>query len=482
MSRGPFNKQMSIYVINFNSPIDISWSSFKNGANVPALNTIVNWVPGLTFQGVLDEANSRPAFLGSVVEADSILIYNEPNFVPVESTAIVPEGSVIAVYDSLLLQTPDSISDKIVSALNGPFSTVFGCPCTNVGPAGACTTNPVLRGLWAGITRDFSVNVGGVTGFLGPCFNPGKSMQVSAGIAPFFSVTAQVVRVRNFDRVKFLKVSSGFKECTQTMIITIIGQTCGSDNSDHGILTKFGVDVSMQASALGQNLFTEPKFCDNVDPAVQNLDCPVNGGCVQVFLPATYIEMTIEINLNPGDAITCATGSSKKLDWNNVKIAMNFNFTDRPEFYVPGIIINEDLRVQLESAMLQLTNGVMRNVISDIISDKLSPFINEFLSQLTTLTNFSFCVDFPPQSRIKCNSKIPPVLPAACDLCDECCLCLTRGDCGALCRQNCPCVVPFCKSLDRTIEPIWFTVFIIFVIIFIILAFIAMRIVIGIGR
>jgi hypothetical protein len=239
--------------------------------------------------------------------------------------------------------------------------------------------------------------------------------------------------------------------------------------------------VSVQATALGQNLFPDPKFCDSLQDTVKNQDCPIAQSCVQVFLPATIMEMTLEIALVPGDPITCATGSSRKLDWSKTSLNLNFNFTDKPDFWYPGLIINDDFRVQIESAMLQLTNGVMRNTIDKIIADKLSPFVNQFVKELESFTNFSFCVDFPTPSRIKCTSE-PPILPEQCDLCDDCCLCLTRGDCGDLCRQECPCVVPFCQALNRTIDPIWWLIVAILAVLLTILTFFIASSIRGIGR
>lgn len=469
---------MSVFVFNINSPHDISWSSFRAGTLQDYTNSEVTWSPSLTFQNVIDSANGLlSAELGGS-GFDSILLYVEPNYVLQEDLGeLVPEGAILLIFASSILQDPNTIGNLIVNTLNGLTSFITGCPCTDLLNSGNCTTNG-NRGLWALITREFPISEGGANSFLAPCFNPGSSIQVSAGALPFFGVTAQVMRIRNFDRVKFLKVSTGFKECTKTMVINIIGQTCGFIT---GFDTRFGIDVSVQATALGQNLFPDPKFCDALPETVKNQDCAIAQSCVQVFLPATIIEMSLEVALLPGDPITCATGSSRKLDWSNTSLNLNFNFTDKPDFYYPGLIINDDFRVQLESAMLQLTNGVMRETISKIIADKLSPFVNEFLQRLNTLTNFSFCVDFPTPSRIKCSSE-QPILPAECDLCDECCLCLTRGDCGDLCRQECPCVVPFCKSLKRTIDPIWWFIFIIITILMVISIFLLARVVKGIGR
>ena len=469
---------MSIAVFNINSPNDISWGSFLSGNLEGFLQSEVAWNPSLTFQEILDQMNGTGE-LGNT-GFDSILVYREPNYVPADLGDLVPEGAILLIYISSILQTPNTIGDLIVTSLNGFASLLTGCPCNNVGDIGDCTTT-LRRGLWALITREIPVSLGGANSFLAPCFNPGSSVQVSSGAAPFFSVTAQVMRIRNFDRVKFLKVSSGFKECTQTMVINIIGQTCGFGNTDNTVDTRFGIDVSVQATALGQNLFPDPKFCDALQATVKNQDCPVAQSCVQVFLPATIIEMTLEVALVPGDPITCATGSSLKLDWSKTSLNLNFNFTDKPDFWYPGLIINEDFRVQLESAMLQLTNGVMRNTIDKIIADKLSPFVNQFVKELSSFTNFSFCVEFPTPSRVKCTSE-PPILPEQCDLCDDCCLCLTRGDCGELCRQECPCVVPFCVALNRTIDPIWWLIVAIIGVLLTILTFFIASSIRGIGR
>lgn len=264
------------------------------------------------------------------------------------------------------------------------------------------------------------------------------------------------------------------------MVITLNGVTCGRFDSDHGVNTKFGVDVSMQASVMGSNLFpaNNEKYCNNLAPSEQNTDCPVNVGCVQVFIPATFIQMSMEIPFQDGLSFCSLPQISQRLKLENTKLKINFDFTNTPEFIIPSL--NATFLLQIEAAMLQLTNTGMKSILNGIISDKLTTFVSDFLKPLSFIELFSVCVTYPAVNKMICNDTVP-VLPTKCDLCDDCCLCLTLGDCGDKCRATCPCVVPFCKSLNRTLDPIWWTIFTIISILLVFISYVLVRMVISIG-
>jgi len=264
------------------------------------------------------------------------------------------------------------------------------------------------------------------------------------------------------------------------MVITINGVTCGKDDKDHDTNTKFGIDVSMQASVMGSNLFPEnnEKYCNNLVPSQFNTECPANLGCVQVFIPATFVEMSMEIPFQAGFNSCVLPGISQRLKLDGTSLKMNFNFTNTPEFKIPSL--NADFLLQIEAAMLQLTNTGMKSILNNIISEKLTTFVTDFLKPLAIIEIFSTCVTYPVVNKMICNTNTP-ILPIHCDLCDECCLCLTQGDCGDVCRENCPCVVPFCKSMNRTLNPLWWTLFIIVSLLLVMTSFVLIRMVISIG-
>ena len=474
-----------IIVFDFDLSPDVSYATYKNSVNPPP--TFATITASGTFQDALDASLVLGAIESGVTKTyDSVLYWDPPNLIKVNLSDPLPPNSILGMYDSTDPKTQDDISNWITFLLNG-FGSVFGCPCNNIDASGIttlpgnCITDGFWQGFWNKITREFETEIGGVSTFIGPCMNPGNVIQIQAGVAPFFSVTAQVVRIRNLDRLKFLKVKSDVKACTKSLVLTLIGQTCGGDDNDNGVPTKFGIDVSMQATALGQNLFIGNEyFCDNVQPAVQNEDCAANVGCIEVFLPATLVQLVMEIELIDGES-ECGMEKSVRINWKNSKLSMNFSFSDRPDFWVPGLIINDDFRDQIESAMLQLANSSMRNVISNLLSEKVKPFFDNFIQGLGALTDWPFCVTFPTPTKMTCDSTVP-TLPATCDLCDPCCLCLTRGDCGDLCRQDCPCILPFCTAVNRTLNPIWWFLFWVVFIIIIIATLVFIGIARGIGR
>jgi hypothetical protein len=476
---------MNTLVINLNSEADVSWHSYLQSTSEFFLSTTHDFT-GETYQDALDLANSSqdllgPFLYGSGKQFDLVFKFEYPDLVPVDLSDNVLDNSILGMLISDSALTPDQISDYLVFFLNGWASAITRCPCYNDSIDDPLQCVGTQSGIWGTIMRSYEADLGGgVNSYLAPCLNPGNTMQISTGVSPFFNVTAQVIRIRNLDRIQFTRVSSALKSCTKTMVITLIGITCPGDGDDYGVKTPFGIDVSMQASVLGENLFAnDPKLCDNVAPSEKDQDCPNSPGCVEVFLPASYLQMSIELNLQDGFDYSCAPPKlNKRLKLDTANIQMNFNFTNTPDIQLAGI--NEDFLLQIETAMLQLSNTSMKSVINNLLVQKITPFLDQFLQSIRFLEIVSFCAEFPVPVIMECGIG-PPDLPEKCDLCDDCCLCVTQGDCGEKCRQNCPCVLPFCAGTQRTINSLWWYIFFVICMVLSFTVFVLIRMVKSIG-
>lgn len=163
---------------------------------------------------------------------------------------------------------------------------------------------------------------------------------------------------------------------------------------------------------------------------------------------------------NPVD---CPVGENAFiLQFQNVQLRLEFVMDSAPVIEgIPVSIINQDIIDEISTLAIQVANGAFRKVMNDTINAKLGPFLQDFFATLSLLNEFfecsPICLSNVESNFIDCSTSTPPTLPSTCDLCDQCCLCITSGDCSELCRQNCPCIRTFCANTTQVLKPVWRT-------------------------
>lgn len=402
------------------------------------------------------------------------------------------------------LNNKESLAQFLVNVLNGPSRDPGGgfsswtCPCQNADIQNAYCA----LGAWNFIARQIDLTLSNkLTTPMSPCMDPANTMFVSEGIGNIFNITAQIKRIRNLDRVFFRSVEATPKPCNGTVLFQLAALTCGELERDEcpfydsttvtscttGINTRFGLDFSIQATVLGTNLVSSTRLCDNLSAVQKNTDCPLEGGqCMEVFLPLMLVNATLEVPVEPVPStlpILSATSNavcqlnspgasltSYLCHFERASFSMGLAMSEKPVILYPTetVIIPPDYRSFIETAVMDAANTVLRNNLGSQLTNAFSPFFQRAFAIAPLMDFVPVCLNMSQTTPfMDCPPNTIVVPPTTCDPCDECCLCMTGGDCGEKCRQRCACVNTFCAAVDRIEYPIWWKLV---VVIFVLLA------------
>jgi len=412
----------------------------------------------------------------------------------------IPTG-FLPLYPSLQLS-----GEIIQSIVNGGFTEFFpllntsltfysvsSCPCRvpqKLIPD--FQSNTCVYGLYQQAADTYYFNVGSkpfeTRTTLGQCMATGNSMNFEGGTKPLFYGNAQVMRVANLDKIRFSTLSSHPKSCNQSVVFTMIGDSCFPTDSisDNGQWHQTAITayMSAQVQLAGQTMATlsscpnslfstnTKNWCDT-EPILQDIEC------IKVLLPDTRLYLTVEVPVKEvAPSILCL----ESVTFNSVPIATSLvTHTDYKPLYqfnfgkctisvdlffngspvIENVFINYDaeLRDMLTSLVSVALNTNLRTTISDIIKNDLEAFLNPAFQFLDTINQdqIGTCFTFSTPQPISCGpNQIPIIPPSGCDPCDFCCLCVQAGDCGQKCTQRCACIQPFCNAVERWIDPLWF--------------------------
>ena len=378
---------------------------------------------------------------------------------------------------------PTQVFNALLILLNGVTKLVHvgKCECD----IAQCILG--IPGAWKSIVTSELIDAGnGIMQTLAPCFNASKLMDFKADFAPFFTGTAQVQYIKNLQNIQFTENYKdkyvSYKKCTNTTQIVLRGDTCpfellSNDNLEIQIATRLTV---LGRNALPTSLDCTSEECGGVD-------------CIRVKIPNARFRITMDTDAKQqtvnectpsAPPATCPSGSEPfVLQIQNLKFRMEFVLDQAPDITnLP--FINEEFREELQDLIIQTCTGTMRKTMNDIISQKLAPFIQQFFDAFGEAFNAAslcnpVCIDTAIRAPIDCSGE-PPSLGEECDLCDQCCICLTSGDCSDICRQNCPCIVKFCEDTRTILTPLWKILFRLVLILSILFSIVSLFIIRGI--
>jgi hypothetical protein len=400
-----------------------------------------------------------------------------------------------ATFDNI-----ESVGQFIVNVLNGPVFKEqnlpsYTCPCQNEASSAAhCSW-----GAWNFIAQQINLTLTNkVQSLMAPCMNPGNTMFVNEGVGSIFNVTAQIKRIRNLDRIRFRTVNATPKSCENSVLYSFAAVTCGELERDEcpsadpqntitgcsaGVLTKLGLDFSIQATILGTNVLDSSRLCDNLTPILAGEHCPLEGGqCLEVFLPLMLVNMTLEVPVVYGGSepldTYCASKSQNSLTkgyfprFDLASISMGLALSEKPIIQYPTStnIIPDEYRTFIETTVMDAANSVFRNSLDQQFTEAFSPFFQKAFGPAPLLDILPQCVNLEqPSIVMACPPNEIVLPPVQCDPCDFCCICFTGGDCGEKCTQRCGCVNTFCQAVDRIAYPIWWKLVIVIFILMVVL-------------
>jgi hypothetical protein len=168
----------------------------------------------------------------------------------------------------------------------------------------------------------------------------------------------------------------------------------------------------------------------------------------------------------------------------DLKLGVDFSFKGAPTISGIPNELGPEFVSQLETLAMQVMNTQFRQIIDNVLSDKLENLLAPTVDFLNTLTaaSISSCFTFKDVETISCKTEeIPVIPPRGCDACDQCCICLTAGDCSQKCQSNCPCVRQFCTEVSRGIAPLWVILFVLGILIVLVATAVAMFGIRGLG-
>jgi hypothetical protein len=258
------------------------------------------------------------------------------------------------------------------------------------------------------------------------------------------------------------------------------------------------MDLSVQAQVLGRNVFGTDRFCDNLPAVDQYESCGNNSVyCLDVALPSALVNLQLEVPVtylkDGGKDLFCSIANGGinnakafRTKFTDATMKLDFALLDKPEITFPQpSIISDQFKFIIETTIMQAANTSLRQIIDQQLTDQMAPFLKDALAIAGFMDTIDMCFlnsDLQPLPNMTCNAGVTPTPPEQCNPCDACCLCLTSGDCGEKCLQNCPCVSPFCTKVDRVFDPLWWLLFTIIVIIFVIILVVGSGFIRGIGK